>query len=270
MISENLRSIYNEESDIWGHPQQYKGINIYPIKIQETKMKDLFYEIFCVPKRYIQDVEILRMSYLKFIINMGITANKEKPEIFFDKLIAFFSYITKVDKEKITIGYSGVDYRNVKWHIMLDEIKITETDFENIREIVLVQNGLSLRFVEDYDPDLEKKLMLKNKTSGAMTLKDQVFVFCSLLNKTLSEIEEYTLFQFKHQFMRMTAIQEYILYKPLEASGQIKFTDGSKIKSYFSVSENVGRYDDILIHKETFMKKSALMNDQMVEQSKSK
>jgi hypothetical protein len=70
--------------------------------------------------------------------------------------------------------------------------------------------------------------------------------------------------------MRMTAIQEYILYKPLEASGQIKFTDGSKIKSYFSVSENVGRYDDILIHKETFMKKSALMNDQMVEQSKSK
>lgn len=269
MISENLKLFYNEESDIWGYPQEYKGIKLYPIKMKETKIKDLFYKILCVPKRYIQNVDILRMSYLKFAMNMGITANKDSPETFFDELTAFLSYVTKVDTNKITISYSGVDYRHVKWFIMLDEIKITESDFENIREIILVQSGLSLRFVEDYDPDLEKKLMLKNNVSATMTLKDQVFVFCSLLNKTLPEIEEYTLFQFKHQFMRMTAIQDYMIYKPLEASGQIKLNDGSKIKSYFSVSENVGRYDDILIHKESFMKKSALMNDQMVEQSKS-
>lgn len=267
MITETLKPFYNEENDIWGYPQEYKKIKFYPIKMKDTHIKDIFYEVFCVPKKYIQNADILRMSYLKFAISIGVVSNKDKPEIFLDKLVAYFSYVTKIDIKDISIGYSGTDYNNIKWHIMLNDTKITESDFEILREMMLVQNGLSLRFIEDYDPDLEKKLMLKNKTSGTMTLKDQVFVFCSLLNKTISEVEEYTLFQFKYQLMKLTAIQEYVLYKPLEASGQIKFTDGSKIKSYFSETENIGRYDDILIHKETFMKESSLMNDKMVGQS---
>lgn len=269
MITEILKPFYHEENDIWGHPQEYKGIKIYPIKVKDTRMKDAFYEILCVPKKHIQNVDILRMSYLKFAISVGVSSNKKAPEVFLDRLVEFFSYITKTDIEKVSIGYSGADYQHIKWHIMLDDKKITESDFEVIREIMLTQNGLSLRYVEDYNPDLEKKLMLKNKMSGTMTLKDQVFVFCSLLNKTVFEIEDYTLFQFKHQLMRMTAIQEYLIYKPLEASGQIKFADGSKMKGYHSIPENVGRYDDILIHKEAFMKESALMNDKMVGQSKS-
>ena len=50
-----MEYIHNEENDIWGFPQKYKGIEFHPIKISDFLTKDLFYGIFCYPKEYIKE-----------------------------------------------------------------------------------------------------------------------------------------------------------------------------------------------------------------------
>ena len=259
MISESLQPFYNNENDIWGKPQTYKGITFYPIKVCETDIKRLFYRILCTPKKHLQAVEYIKMSYLKFILFTGVAVFKADNKDFEKDLTDFFSYITKCPD--VFIENDGV-----KLFLRFGDITLTESDFDNVREMILIQNGLSFRYVEDYDPFLEEKLMQMIKISGETTMEDQVFVFVSLLKKTLPEIMDYTMFQFKHHLSRLSALQEYNMYRPLEASGQIKLDNGAKIKGYYSLPLSEGRYDSILINKDAFIKKAGFLKDSSVQQ----
>ena len=268
MISESLKQLYIEENDIWGKPQTFKGINFYPIKTSQTKLKELLFRLFCIPKKYIQDIQIVKMSYLKFMIHAGFAASGMNQAEFLSELTLFLEEITK--SENVVLAFNREDnpkdLREVKWHILLDSARISESDFDIIREIVLVQNGLSLRYIEDYNPQLEEKLSIKNKLSSLFTFKDQVFVLASFSNKTTVEIGEYTMYQFKHHLARVLAIQEYSLYRPLEASGQIKLDGGAKIANFYHLADVEGRYDSILINKDEFVKKSKFLNDSSIRQ----
>ena len=58
---------YDTTLDIWGEPQEYRGIKFYPIKLKELKYQRLMYGLFGYPKNYIPDKTILKLSYLKFL-----------------------------------------------------------------------------------------------------------------------------------------------------------------------------------------------------------
>ena len=153
-----------------------------------------------------------------------------------------------------------------RWHLVVEDVKINESDFDIVREIILVQNGLSLKYIEDYNPELEEKLNIKNGAYSKFSFEDQVFVLTSFLNKVPEDIKGYTLYQFKKHLARVLAIQEYSLYRPLEASGQIKLENGQKINNFYHLSDGDGRYDSILINKEEFVKKSGFLNDSSIKQ----
>lgn len=259
MISESVKTFYNSENDIWGEPQSYKGIKFYPIKVYETDIKRLFYRILCTPKKHLQAVEYIKMSYLKFIIFTGVTVFQADNKDFEKDFTNFFSDITK--RPDVFIENNGV-----KLFLRFGDVRLTESDFDNVREMILIQNGLSLRYIEDYDPSLEEKLMQMIKMNGETTMEDQIFVFASLLKKTLPEIRDYTMFQFKHHLSRLSALQDYNMYRPLEASGQIKLDNGAKIQGYHSLPLHEGRYDGILINKDAFIKQTGFLKDSSVQQ----
>jgi len=246
-----ISSIYDNNNDIWGNPQKYKDINFYPLKLKEQQYKKIFYNLFCFPKNSIQDKDILKMSYLKFLII--ILAGSNRPELIKD-LTSFFQHITQENKIEILYG----ENKNIKDELskitlkfIIGEVEFTESEFDNIREIILEQNGTSIDFIEQYNPELEEKLNTFNKTADTTEFKDEVFAFCSLLGKTITEIGEYTLFQYKIHIEKLLLLQEFQLYKPLEISGQITLKKG-EIKHFLSSSKKSGRYDSILIGKESF------------------
>ena len=71
-----------------------------------------------------------------------------------------------------------MDSNNLVIRILIDGIEISEYEFDEMREIILEQNGLSIEYVEEYHPDLEQKLALLE--GGNLSFEDEVLRFpCS-------------------------------------------------------------------------------------------
>ncbi len=278
-VSNNLINFYKEDNDIWGKPQNYRGVDFYPITVSDTRARELFYEYICMPKNHFTDIHIIKMSYLKFIlffVALKRTMNSGKTDdiSFFNNIGVvlkefqeFLSLITHNKDVTIDCGWNfDVEkIREQKIIIKVGSINFSESDFEIIREMILVQNGMTLKSIEEYNPELEAKLSIKNKMNGEVTFADNIFVFCSLLKKIPAEIENCTLYQLKRQLARLNRIQEYELYKPLEVSGQISFKNGDTIKDYMHVEESTGRYDSIRINKEDFIKNNSMFKDETIK-----
>ncbi len=254
---------YNTDNDIWGLPQIYKGIEFHPIKIKETKLKEKMHKIFSYPKSHIADRDILRMSYLKFLLYALYINSAEF--VIEDEILSFLKAITK--RDNITYEYKECPeqediFDKVSIFINIDGQRFTEDDFNNIREIVLEQNGSSIEYVEEYNPELEKKLAFMQRNLEDMDFKDEIFSFCALTG--LSEIEagEKTLYQFKCRFEREMMIKEYSLFKPLEVSGQISAKNGKDelFKHYLRHIGKSGRYDSIFMDQQKFLDDSGLSN----------
>ena len=179
----------------------------------------------------------------------------------------FLSLITHNKDITIDCGWNfDVEtIREQKVIIKIGSINLSESDFETLREMLLVQNGMTLKSVEEYTPELEAKLAVRNRLNGEVTFADNIFVYCSLLKKTHAEIENCTLYQLKRQLARLNRIQEYELYKPLEVSGQISFKNGDTIKDYMHIDEPTGRYDSIRINKDDFINNNAMFKDESVK-----
>lgn len=278
-VSNNLINFYIEDNDIWGKPQIYRGVEFYPIIVSDTKTRDLFYKYVCMPKNHFTDINIIRMSYLKFIlffVALKTTIDSgQKDDISFFRNVErtlkefqeFLSLITHNKDVSIDCGWNfDVEkIREQKIVIKIGSVNFTESDFETLRELILVQNGMTLKSIEEYNPELEAKLAIRNQLRGEVTFTDNIFVLCSLLKKTPAEIENCTLYQLKRLLTRLNRIQEYELYKPLEVSGQISFKNGDTIKDYMHIDEPTGRYDSIRINKDEFINKNEMFKDESIK-----
>lgn len=264
-MKKSLERIYRHENDTFGFPQTYKGIDFYPIRIKDNKMRMLFSRFMSIPKNYIPDKTILKMSHLKFLIYVVQKMSDDfgLQENFKEDLIKLLSYVTKknvsIDHELSDDGNANI-FDKIKISILIDDIKFSEFEFDNIREIILEQNGSSIEYVESYIPDLEKKLGSINR-EDPMDYNDEIFSFRALTGMKLGDIGDLTLFQFKHIFEREILLKEYELFKPLEISGQIKSKNGKQLfKHYLSHISKKGRYDSILTSEKEFLDNSGLPN----------
>jgi hypothetical protein len=254
-----VANIYQPDKDIFGEPQEYKGIKFYPIKINQIKLKKLLYKLFFQPKNYIPQREILKMSYFKFIIyviqgNLGDNASND--------LIELISGITKIDKEKISIKPTehpeNVElFDKIMLHLYIDGIEFNELEFDNLREILIEQNGSSIEWVESFDVSLEQKMDFMNRGSSNIDLKDEIFSFCAITKMSEVEAGEKTLYQFKNRLEREMMMKDYDNFKIAELTGEVKSKSGGEIfKHYLSHIPKTNRYDTILINENTFLEQS--------------
>lgn len=250
--------MYDESLNKWAMPQIYKSINIYPIPLIHEKRYEKMVEILAYPKNSILEKDIVKSSYLGFIINILHQVNSDKNEKsdFHKDFIDFIEYITK-STCRIEYKYRIPEPKkitDIQYTLIFNEdIKITESDFEKIREIILEQNGIALSYINDYHPELEEKMnKINNKTS--LTFEEQLFAFCDVSGLSMFQLKEYSYYQFKKHFERTSIRFEYEIFKPLESSGQIKLKDG-EIKHWLAHVSKKGRYDSILIKKEEYVKK---------------
>lgn len=245
-MKDELKAIYDTGNDIFGHPQVYKTISFYPIKLKDVKYQKLFYQIFAHPKSYIANRDILRASYLKFYLyviqpNLGIVEDNIMNDL--ETMIKYLTHCEKVIFTYIETGIPG--FESIKIKMTIDGVDFTEIEFDNIREIVLQQNGLSIEYIEEYNPQLEETLSFVNRHSS-IEFEDEIFTYSVLMKVPLSDIEEYSLYQFRMSFEKLLTLKEYDLYKPLVVSGQITLKEG-EIKHYLYHSAKTGRYDSIKI-----------------------
>ena len=265
---------YVEENDVWGFPQVYKNIKFYPIKLSDSFTEKLFYRIFCYPKEYIKEKEIIKLSYLKYIFYYVPLATKKEPQTVQDDIENFFKTICKTDDvflgaQKLPFIENEID--SLLLTIRINGVSFQEEDFNILREIILKQNGTSLKYIEDFDPTLEDKLNWVNRKTEDVTFEDQLLTFCALSKIPVCDnsLKDMTLYQFKKSFQRLALLLEYENLFPLEISGQIKSKTGKEIvKHYMSHIGQEGRYDSILISKDEFINNHPLMKENNIKNEK--
>ena len=248
---------YDKSLDFDKLPQEYKGIKFYPLLISEDKILDEVMGTIGIPKSYIKtEPIIMKMSYLKFLCFIL----KKK-----DDMIDILSHITKIETEKIKFEISlrkGANENDLRFEdmnisIFIDNISFNEYDFDIIREIILRQNYYSTEYIEEYDPELEELLEIKQRTLGkGNSFADKKFILCILLNRMPEEIGQLSYYQFYKLYYLATMIVNTEIYQGWISSGFISLEKGKKFTTYLDpMPDKGGRYDDIKMSKEDFFNK---------------
>lgn len=138
-------------NDVWGDPTIYKGIKIYPITMQNA---ELFYDcVTCltINKKEIPDINIVRMSYLDFIIQLS---QEEKYNYFYNNLILLLELVFKNQMFQIVFNQEKKKY-NI-------EILVSDIDNQNYKQL-LTQFEQKIAILQEEALDYEAQLKLKSE-----------------------------------------------------------------------------------------------------------
>lgn len=248
--------MYNSKLNKSGKAQEYKGIYFKPLKLKDEDYYNIITTILSFYKNATSDINVIKMSYLKFLLVAVAPAYQNEINIV-DKLQEILSYISNTE---VVIIYKtdgteeDIYFNNVQFFLNFGDIEINEYDFDKIREIVLEQNGVSMDYLNQYDQHLEESLSFIHRNNSMANFEEQLFSYCAYMRLPIDVVEEtHTFYQFNNLLTRIRMLINFELFKPLESSGQISFKDGGTIEDWLSHVPKRGRYDDILVKKESFV-----------------
>lgn len=258
MISPRLENIYNEDLNVFKEPQIYKGIKFYPLLIKERDQSKRLDRIFGYPKRHFseKDPTLFKMSYLKYLLLVIQAAyvDHEKPIDMSEDIEYFLKHITKAEEVSIEVVGNTEDVLKMILQVRIDQVIFTEEEFSDIREIVLEQNGISLKYIEDYDPTLEEDLNFVNRNQKYVyNFKDQIFAFAALFRKTIEEIEGCSMYQMKNLLESRVGLAMH----EMQVISLTHVGEDYEFIPYMTKLTQSGRYDSILQTVDEFKKKSS-------------
>lgn len=250
--------------NLWGEPTEYRGIKFYPLHVDEYDKYLLMLNMLGFSKNSINDINIIHMSYLKFMLFETKIKDVNNQDI--DNISALLILLENSIHTKLDI------FQNIKFKlshnpptcvndftdilIEIDDVIFNQSDFDKIREIILEQNGVSLDYINQYDPTLEDKLAYVQKGIDPAEFDEQIMSFSAYMRMPLNEVKKYTFYQFKKTLDRINLLLSCQMFKPLEVSGQISFKDGSHIDDWLDHEKTRGRYDSILVSKDKFVEEN--------------
>lgn len=221
-----------EMRDLEGLPRYLKNkIPIYPIKVRNAVE---FYDcvsILNIPKNETDNVEVLKMSYLKFLIILSATETEVKTRFF--KLLNLIFNTTDIQL---------FENNNGKFSIIIDnDLEVTEFDFGKIRKIVSEQNMIDLED-ENMNPELKKKIkeaekFMSNRGNSVAPFKQRILAYQYESKMKLSEILDMTLYQFNSSLEVIAHIKQADLLQQARFAGMKTFKDESSLPTWLSAIE---------------------------------
>jgi hypothetical protein len=250
-MNNDAKKYYSELKSVFGMPQVYKGLELFPLKIKDFMFHEQFYQLFTYPQSSLSSKypEIFKMSYLKFlfyVLDKMLNPDQDPDKSIEKKLQEFMNYITH--RRDIKFSKETIGDTNFFITMKVGRNNFTENDFKNIREIILEQNGISIDFVEEYNEMLERDLEFLHKDIDKYDFKDQIFALGALLHKDIKDIESNTLYQMKNLLESASNLQAYLLQTiPLTEAGE-----NYKFQQMIKHLGNKSRYAEVLKSDEEF------------------
>lgn len=233
---------------ILGYPQDFKGLKIYPVRLKNYEY--FFNNINCLlyNKNEAQDVEIVKMSYLRFLLLLAYQEEVQSNDL---TIANQFENILN-----LCLGVEQIDYeeKNNGVCLILDGIEIPENHFDKIKEIIFEQNMIEKQ--EVLNPELKQSMQdakkYKNKKSNEASLEEKIIAYHCETGMSYEDIAELTIFQFNKGLARMDMIKHYHILKTAESSGFVEFKE--QIPHWLDAIKEKGIFDDVRMSKEEFDK----------------
>lgn len=218
-------------------------IKIYPILVEEWDIFEENYDILDINKREIPSMEIIKMSYLEFILNMCRIEDK-----YYDKLVNILSLCLHI-KNKDDIKFY---FENEKPIILIkDNICISSKDFDKIKKIIMYQNidGYDDTYIsKDIREVIEKQNKIKMKGIKLLSLEDKLIFLGNKMGKPSKWFMKMPYREFQKRFNLAVEEMDYKINRTAELSGNVKFNvpiehliykkDKNKYAEYFENKDN--------------------------------
>ena len=221
-IKEEIYKNYYEELT-FDDPIDYKGLLLYPVSIRKINKFLQSSSVIRIQKEYIPDKEIIKMSYLKFLMT---NIDKEKEEygesLTFDLLALCFMICMRIEEISIRLFIS----EDGKAKLILNDVEIDENEFDYLRKLILYQN------LPNYDdelmnPDLKNDLEQADKIkNGGEETEDFEHLIANLVIGTgmnIDDVKNLPIRKFYIIGQVMDRKLHYSIYKQASVGGFVEF-----------------------------------------------
>ena len=221
-IKEEIFKNYYDELT-FDDPIDYKGLLLYPVSIRKINKFLQSSSVIRIQKEYIPDKEIIKMSYLKFLMT---NIDKEKEEygesLTFDLLALCFMICMRIEEISIRLFID----EDGKTKLILNDVEINENDFDYLRKLILYQN------LPNYDdelmnPDLKNDLEQADKIkNGGEETEDFEHLIANLVIGTgmnIDDVKNLPIRKFYIIGQVMDRKLHYSIYKQASVGGFVEF-----------------------------------------------
>ncbi len=221
-IKEEIYKNYYEELT-FDDPIDYKGLLLYPVSIRKINKFLQSSSVIRIQKEYIPDKEIIKMSYLKFLMT---NIDKEKEEygesLTFDLLALCFMICMRIEEISIRLFMD----EDGKAKLILNDVEIDENEFDYLRKLILYQN------LPNYDdelmnPDLKNDLEQADKIkNGGEETEDFEHLIANLVIGTgmnIDDVKNLPIRKFYIIGQVMDRKLHYSIYKQASVGGFVEF-----------------------------------------------
>lgn len=226
-----------------GLPIQYKKLNIYPVNLCDSKKFNECVSCLMIPKDKSPYIEIIKMNYLTYILSMGQIEGQEFLLQMFDDLIKLVFHIDTYEVQQVGDSYI----------LVINDIKISGTDFDKIKKIILEQNMIDsddvLRDEELEVKIQEAKMFVAKKNNKIANIPQQLVIYHCLSGLSYEEILKLTIFQFHQGILRFDHLKNADILQNARYNPWLSFKNDSLLPTWLSPIEINDKSDDVVISK---------------------
>lgn len=174
--------------------------------------------------------EIIKMTYLEFLFYTAM--NPDVNDLFEDTpdLSYYFAYALSV-LGLVCVG-QDIDFNNETGGIRINGYEINADEFDDIRRIIILQNGMNFDIDEFLNYETEKSLENAqkkiSKNSDIVTTEDYIDALIVALHLSENEIQQMSIRKFWRIVKRQSFHETYTILKTGECSGMVKFKEPIK------------------------------------------
>ncbi len=219
-------------------------ITLYPVIMNDILTFQILIQSITLRKNSIfKDKKIIKMSYLDFLFYC--LGNKEIEKTY---KIAGLSqyYFYAIQLLQLCCKDAEIKLNEQTGKIYINSELITSQIFDDIRRIIIIQNGVDFNIDEFMNQDTEKRLLQikKDMNKDEISLEDYIDSLIIALNTTEERIMNMTIRKFWRYIKRYKLYESYTIAKTGECSGMVKFKE--PIKYWMnSLDENKDKYKDL-------------------------
>jgi hypothetical protein len=211
-------------------PIPYKDKTLlYPVLMENVFEFQKYISVLNIPKNDIDDVEIMRMSYLKFIIEISMQQGYEG---LFDSLFRLMQLVLRDE-------YISFDITDKGKHIirLSNGNFLTEFDFSKIRPIIAQQNDFELED-DDMNPELRKQMRETNaflaKKNNSAPMMQRILSYQYVMQCDWDYIMSIPIMRFNRSLETISHIKQADLLQQALYGGTKEFKNPEKLPTWLT------------------------------------
>lgn len=229
---------------IYNRPIEYSEcITLYPVMMRDVLLFQSLYQSITVRKDSLfHEKKIIKMTYLEFLI-YSMNHRELGEQYHIPELSNYFLYALEL--LQLCCRSREIKISPEDGSLRIDGGLITPAVFDDLRRIIILQNGIDFDMDEFINSDTEQKLLQAekagNKDEYRACMEDYIDSLVIAMNATEEQIMKMTVRKFWRYIRRYQFREGYTIAKTGESSGMVKLKEPLK---YWMLSlEENDRYE---------------------------